>query len=262
MTNKKFDQSRLPPWYKRKSKELRAALMHPDMNEMIEILRLCDKDSVIECADVVIVELAKGYNLSYEVAYAIVLRIVSDDDVFLEPFFQVSGVEYFSLVEQAGGPSIDPKTKYEELMAQFEQKQFGTVYLKIGKSATKEDVLYFIEHNWDGHISPLRKDDKIHSDQQVRVKPSASRDALIYTMHINGLKNRVITDLLNQHLKDTIDESQVRQVIKRLKPKSDLLIDLNKQFNQLNKDTFGLGKTLFLKTSTTNGKTHLYIELL
>ena len=254
-----------PPWERRKSKELVYAFMHPLLSLDIVYLSSCDLADLGENQQHLVKEISNEYGISIETALTLILYAETRVEGLLSPSAMLSGIRYFSPDhEQAGWPHPDPNA-YEEVIRTIANSgpdnQQELVYLQVGRSATKHDVIHFIKKNWDQHIEPLRGESWTTTPKQLKIRPNTERDLAIVALHNDGRSYNEIIDFVNGNFPDSpaLPPSEIERLVKRYEPKSSALITLRSQFEQImNRGTAPIAKPV-LVASFTNENLDLQI---
>lgn len=229
-----FNISGKPNWYKRNVKEIQDIMMHPDIVLQIIRLSLCDPKSLVNNRSELIAAFHFTYNLSVEYAERIVDFAITKNKTVLLPGIQNAGINFFSNQTKTAGV-ITAKTAhilYDHIQEEFGKERPSTIYLRIGPSATKDDVKDYIDFFWDKYIQPLR-DAELHKAKQMRSKPKLLRDTEVYAHWKEGKSYAEIQKNIEKRYGEFLTDPDLRKIVERVKPKTNLLRNFAKQFDEL-----------------------------
>lgn len=233
-TRLKAPNKGLPSWYARAAKELRDNLAHPDIATDIVRLGFCDGESLMPNYGHLIGAFVQTYGVSVDFAQRIVNFVVTKSGTALQPLVANAGIHYFSNEKKVAGV-ITSKTSrilYDHIQSEYGKERPSTVYLRIGPGATKEDILDFVNFHWDKYIQPLREAE-LHKGQQVRNKPKVLRDTMAYKLWRDGKSYKEIQAYIDKHYGDFLLDNELRKIVERVKPKTDVFIKFGEEFDRL-----------------------------
>jgi hypothetical protein len=216
-----------PPWQLRKTRDIARALNNPDVSRDLGVLYYCTGESIFEYHKLLIEYLKKNYGLSLEVSESLILACAQKDGDPLVAFKQMDGVRYFNTDLKIVGPNDNLKFSYKNLLRDIKSGD-PHVNIRIGRSATKQDVLWFIDKYWDSDIEPISNPYKKDASAE-REKPTMLRDATIYSLRQSGWKFADIQKYIADEYDDAIEEPTLRQIHKRHKPQYSLFAKASEQ---------------------------------
>lgn len=244
---------RMPPWAIRAIKEMRDAFMHPDLQDEFTRLLFCERQSIAQNYGVLVAVFAQTYGLSVEYAERLVTFAITKNKMALEPRVPMAGIHFFSNEKKTAGVTSNPDNLYRHLQSEYGKERPSTVYLRIGPSSTKNDVIAYVNKYWGKYVQPLR-DAEIHKGQQVKDKRKSRRDAMIYALWKAGKSYPEIRDYIEKHY-EYVGDGDLRKIVERMKPKSSFLAEFRRQFDELYPKARQANKKLALKKAdTTNGQ--------
>lgn len=215
----KYESSRQPTWAKRKNEEIIRSLSHPEFVAMLGILNRCTPESIMENQLLLEEYFIRTFDVSLELAESWVLYFATQDIRAIMPTNQIDGVRFFNDDKKIAGPSDNQDASYVNLVADIDRKD-PHMNIRIGRSATKQDVLWFIDHYWETEIEP-RITPKFAKPPSQRRKRQLLRNSTIYTMHKHGMKVRDIQQYIDEHFDGVTDEPLIRKIISEFKPPRD-----------------------------------------
>jgi hypothetical protein len=200
-----------PPWATRKYIELSNALIHPDLQKELFILSLCDPESIWKIRFVIQSYFAWSYKLTTESSYSLVMYFAGEDFAILSPFSQIDGIIYYDLETEGPISEIDTYDldAISERLRENIDLRSSFVNIKVGSSAQKTDLIWFIKRYWSD-IEKLLDRPELDS-KQIRQRDEAKRNILEYNLrrskvstterkHVHKLNNNGIEldyDVLN-----------------------------------------------------------------
>lgn len=233
---KKYKGFKDSPWADRKNQEIVRSLAHPQISRDLGVMQLCRPESVLAIHPILIEYLVKNYGLSVETAESLVLYMATRDISAILPSKQIDGVRFFNDQLETAGPSDNKKLAYKNLVADVKRGD-PHINIRIGRSATKQDVKWILDRYWDDYIAPAIK--PAYEVPAQREKRQLLRNSTIYALYENGMKVADIRQFINDSFDGIIDESITRKVIKEFKPPADLFQPAIKTLEALGKKDFG-----------------------
>lgn len=186
----KKDKDRYPPWAIRKYIEMSGALLHPDLSAELRVLSACTYESVYVNRNVLQSYFAWSYNLTTETSYSIVMYFSGEDFSILSPFSQLDGITFHKA--DLEGPTSNPEEFDIDAISETTRKDINRnnepVLLRIGKSAHKSDLAWFVKKYWKD-IEPLIERPEADS-KQIRPRGEAERNIKEYAMR----RKKISTD--------------------------------------------------------------------
>lgn len=242
-----------PSWYKRNVKEIQDIMMQPDIVPQIIRLSLCDTNSLVTNRVELIAAFYYTYNLSVEYAERIVDFAITKNKTVLLPGMQNAGIHFFSNQTKTAGVTTVKTAHilYDHIQEEFGKERPSTIYLRIGPSATKEDVKDYVDFFWDKYIQPLR-DAELHKAKQLRSKPKLLRDTEVYAHWKEGKTYVEIQRIIDNKYGEFLTDPDLRKIVERIKPKTKILENFTKQFDELYPQVAKSNKKLVLKSIETN----------
>lgn len=242
---KRHKSGTLPPWAVRKSQDIARSLAHPDIYRDLVILMCCTHESVLANHTLLIKYFISTYGMSDEMAESWVLYFATGDVEAIVATKQLDGVRYFNDDLQIAGPASDEKEAYARLL-RVRDEQAPHVNIRIGASATRSDVKWFIDKYWESDIEPHLSKVEV---KQTRNK-KLLRNSTIYALHKQGLKAKAIQDYIDDtaNYGEFVELSTISNIIKGFKPPHDWFAEayevLRKELRKDNKlATFIIGFT-------------------
>ena len=178
----KRDMDKYPPWAIRKYIEMSGSLLHPELSEELRILSYCTSESVYLNRKILQSYFAWSYSLTSETSYSLVMYFAGEDFSILSPFSQIDGITY-NAVDTNGPESNAEVFDIDAISESFRsdvQSEDKYVNLRIGSSAHKSDLIWFVKKYWKD-IEPLFEHPDIDS-RQIRPRPEAVRNIKEYAM--------------------------------------------------------------------------------
>jgi len=116
--------------------------------------------------------------------------------------------EYVDALFEIRVPSVIPAAKYYSLKKEMGDDKY---YLALKPDITQKELIDFIKINWNKFI---KQGVNYHakntpSKKIIRSRPSLSRHEEVYSLHLNGYKNKKISELTG------VDLDSVKKIIKR-----------------------------------------------
>lgn len=213
------DYSKKPPWQLRKVRDIVQALAHPDISRDQSILWLCGQESILKHQQL-LVEYYQSYGLSLEITESLILFCATWDIDFLIASKQIDGVRFYNSDSKIAGPSSDPAATYENIQCDIKRHD-PHMNIRIGRSATKEDVIWFINKYWESDIEPI-SNPYVKDAPKIRGKPKTLRDLTIYALRRDDWKYQEIQDFINEKYDELVEQPYLRKVYERTKPKYSL----------------------------------------
>ncbi len=217
---KKYQDWKSAPWAKRKNEEIVRSLAHPDLSADLGILFRCTPDSIMGAQLVIEEYLVRVYGLSVEMAESWVLYGATRDIRAILPSNQIDGVRFFNDDLEIAGPSDNEKLSYKNLVADVKRKD-KHMNIRIGRSATKQDVKWLIDRYWDDHIVP-RLELNFPKPKDQRQKRQLLRNSTIYALHKDGMSVKDIQAYVQKKFGDIVEDSVIRKTCKEFKPQVNL----------------------------------------
>lgn len=218
----KQGEKNVPPWAKRKYIILLDVLNHPDLAEELSLLLLCTSDSIYLLRKVLIEYFVRSYDITTEVSESLVSYLSGGSYDDLSPFNQVDGVSYFNDDKNVVGPASPAETSDNEsffLGDGDEEQSPSYVNIRVGRSANKQDVLWFVEKYWPEMEKLL---DQSQADKkQVRPRNMSKRDNIVYKLTQKGYKPKDIEAKM-QDFEGVLDYATQAVIIKKKRPKYSL----------------------------------------
>lgn len=249
-----------PTWFQKGIKEMRSALMHPDMAAEVGRLMLCDAESLVQCRGELIYAFVNTYDLSVESAERLVNFAITKNKLAMQPLVPMAGIHFFSNEKKTAGV-ITPKTSrklYDHIQAEYGHERPSTIYLRVGPSSTKDDVIDYVDKYWDKYVKPLR-DAELHKDKQARNRPKVLRDTAVYALWKDGKSYAEIQKLVNDKYNDSLTDPDLRKIVERTKPRTQLLANFSKQFDELYPRASKVKKKLIIKTFDSGNDNELFL---
>jgi len=219
------------PWFRRGFNEINAALMHPDIFNEVSQLLLCENESVVQCRGEIIYAFKTTYDLSVETAERLADFIITRDKAVLLPLVSKAGIHFFSNEKKTAGITNDKSSRklYEHIQSEYGNERPSTTYLRIGPSASKEDVIAYVENYWDKYIDPTRPAET-RNKKQVRSRPKTLRDTTVYALWKDGKSYPEIQKDINRRYDEFLMDPDLRKIVERTKPKTELLANFSQRF--------------------------------
>jgi hypothetical protein len=255
----KLPMDGMPAWYQRNAKELQAILMHPDIMTDVVRLGFVEMDGLLENRGALIAAFYRTYDLSIEYAERLVDFAITKEKTVLQPLVQNAGIHFFSNEKKTAGviTSKTARILYDHIQAEYGHERPSTIYLRIGPGANKEDVKDYIDAFWDKYIQPLR-DAELHTGKQVRAKPKLLRDTEIYALWKHGKRYAEIQEAINEKYDEFLTDPELRKIVERIKPKTELLAKLAEQFEDMYPLATEQNKKLALSTFDSGNDPELF----
>lgn len=220
---KKHQGWKSPPWADRKNRDIVRSIAHPQFSRDLGILLLCRPESVMATRHALIEYFIRTYGISADTSESWALYMVTRDINAILPTTQIDGVRFFHDDLKIAGPAKNEHAAYENLQSDVKRKD-PHINIRIGRSATKEDVKWLLDRYWDDLVAPKIRSGYSKPEDQRR-KRQLLRDSAIYSMHTEGKKVKDITEYVNtslmEEVDDVIDEPLVRKIISEFKPPRD-----------------------------------------
>jgi hypothetical protein len=216
---KKYKGYKDPPWADRKNQEIVRSLAHPQIQRDLGILSVCTRESILENQQVLTEYLVKNYDLSFDMAESWVLLMATGDIRAILPRTQIDGVRFFNDLTKTAGPKDDKSAAYKNLQADVKRGD-PHINIRIGRSATKQDVKWLLDHYWDEYVAPALK--LPYQATEQRAKRKLLRNSTIYALYNDGKKVSDIQKYVAANFDDAIDEAVIRKVLKEFRPPVDL----------------------------------------
>lgn len=210
-----------PPWVQRNVKELQVLFLRSDLVIDVCYLMFCNKESLVKNYGSLVYSFHKTYDTSVETAEKIVNYLITKDRIALNPLVQNDGIQVFSNFKKKARPSSNPEKMYEHIMAEFNNERKGTVYLKIGSSSTKDDVIYFVAKSWEKYIKSFREVET-HKNQQVKMTRHTLRDTAAYWLMTHNVKRAEVKAIISANFGDQLSDTQLSHILIREAPKTEL----------------------------------------
>lgn len=181
----------------------------------VSILLLCTPQSVESIFDKLVKYFIYAYSVSEEFAVTITQYcILKDKDIF-DGARQLDGLTYYRDDKRLAGPPNRSSKTYQKLQSAV--KRGGAhVNIRIGSSATKDDIIWYINHFWDSEIAPMRN--LKHEESPQKSKPKLLRDRTIYALRRNGWSYPNIQNHIQRYYDDFVEETALRKIYERAKP--------------------------------------------
>lgn len=207
-----YDSDKFPPWFKRKREGMLQVMSNPDFDKDISTLWWRSVDSILENYSKLLGYFVRNYGVDAEVVETWLRFVMTGQMELLQEHFQLAPPLLFSDEEQAAWPSDNPKQEYTNMMKD-PFVQGSVVNLRIGRSATKEDVKWLLDQAWKTNIEPRLN--KVHPPKTIRSKPKYLRNSTIYYLHKKGLSAGEIARHMDKNFptKELVDETIVRKSI-------------------------------------------------
>jgi hypothetical protein len=215
---KRYKSGNQPPWAKRKAQDIARSLAHPDIYRNLVILACCTNTSVIAIHALLIDYFIKTYGMSDEMAESWVLFFATGSEDAIISTKQIDGVRFYNDDLKIAGPSNNESESYLRIMEDRSRKD-PHINIRIGRSATRTDIEWFISEYWDKSIEPKLAKSKT---KQTRNK-KLLRNSTIYTLSKQGLKTKAIQDYIYDDVNygELVELSTISNVIKEFKPPRD-----------------------------------------
>jgi hypothetical protein len=191
-----YDSDRYPPWMKRKRQGMLQAIAHPDFSRDIGLLHVCSQSSIQANYMKLLGYFVRNYGIDGEVVETWLRFLTSSRMELMEEHVQLAPPLLFNDKDKVAWPSDNPKQEYQNMMNDpFTQDAY--VNLRIGRSSTKKDVLWVIEHTWESEIQPRLH--QINPSKDIRVKPQFLRNSTIYSLHKQGKSDIEIAKYIEEY---------------------------------------------------------------
>jgi uncharacterized protein YaeQ len=242
------------PWAKRKTRDNIRALANPDILSDFGILNTCSHESVMAIHDILIEYFKRTYGMSNELSSSWMLHFATGQMSVILASGQMDGVRYFNEDQEIAGPSDNENRSYKNLLNDIKLKD-PHINLRIGYSATKDDVHWFIDKYWDDIIAP-----------QIDIGPPANararkmlRNSRVYSLHKEGMKPKAIQQYIDEEYGDFIELSTISNTIKDFKPPRNWFDGCHKAYEGLDllKQEHKFLDIYFSKTP----KPHFFVEV-
>ncbi len=207
-----YDSSKFPPWFKRKREGMLQVMSNPDFDKDISSLWFCSVDSILNNYGKLLGYFVRNYGLDAEVVETWLRMVMTGQMELMQENYQLAPPLLFSDEEQVAWPSDNPKQEYINMMKD-PFTQGSVVNLRIGRSATKEDVKWLIDQAWDTNIVPRLN--KVKPPKTIRSKPKYLRNSTIYYLYKKGMSAGEIVRHMDKHFptKELVDETIVRKAL-------------------------------------------------
>lgn len=252
----RYKSGNQPPWAKRKTQDIARSLAHPDIYRDLMILMCCTNESVMKIHTLLIDYFVKTYGMSDEMAESWVLFFATGNEEAIVSTKQIDGVRYYNDDLKIAGPSNDGSESYLRIVEDRSRKD-PHINIRIGRSATRTDIEWFISEYWEKSIEPnLAKS----NNKQTRNK-KLLRNSTIYALSKQGLKSKAIQDYINDNANygEYVELSTISNLIKEFKPPRDWFIEA---YKVLEKEAQNGNKTAAFNIGfSKNPEPHFTLEL-
>lgn len=210
--SKRFDDSRLPLWQKRRWRLFKRALINPEFNKALpELSRSYKSNKSLPAEEVIRAYRKYGIPTGCEEALYAVLDNPANinNDEMLAQLIRPP-IHYISFITGKRGVSDNPKEEFRHWKDLDDElrKKYGTnllaqkdgLILEVGSYTTKDELKDFIDQYFDSELRPLLSvGDGYFTPQRLRAgRISAVKeiDELIMAMYSAGKKPKQITESL------------------------------------------------------------------
>lgn len=231
-----YDSGKYPPWFKRKREGILQVISNPDFDKDISTLWYVKVDSIMENYGKLLGYFVRNYGVDAEIVETWLRMVMTGQMELMQEYFQLAPPMMFSDELEEAWPSDNPKQEYINMMKDPFSKG-SVVNIRVGRSATKEDVKWLIDEAWDSDIEPRLN--KVKPPKTIRSKPKYLRNSTMYYLHKKGMSAGKIVKYMDKNFptKELVDETIVRKALVDFrKDFPDWFVEVRKRVSEATQD--------------------------
>lgn len=174
-----FDLDSTPSWIKRRHRSIERSRLNFHFIDTLDLLHHVDRKNLLENYNLLLKYFVTSYNIDLDVTEMWLLSVILDDETIINPSFEIDHLRFRMDEYKIAFPAVNMMLDYKYLFGEQEDNvDRKYVDLRIGRSNTKEDVIWLIENHWEDVEKYLAIPKRKSNSKKVR--KAHGRNAIVY----------------------------------------------------------------------------------